>query len=44
MIPIIEAEVSLLDLDSMPDTPYKRMLYKQLQFSPKPLDFGPSIP
>ncbi|EDD5708002.1 type III toxin-antitoxin system ToxN/AbiQ family toxin [Salmonella enterica subsp. enterica serovar Enteritidis] len=32
MIPIIEAEVSLLDLDSMPDTPYKRMLYKQLQF------------
>lgn len=32
MIPIIEAEVSLLDLGSMPNTPYKRMLYKQLQF------------
>ena len=32
MIPIIEAEVSLLDLNGMPNTSYKRMLYKQLQF------------
>ncbi|SMG75014.1 Uncharacterised protein [Klebsiella quasipneumoniae] len=32
MIPIIESEVSLLDMDSMPDSRYKRMLYKQLQF------------
>ncbi|MGL4602306.1 MAG: type III toxin-antitoxin system ToxN/AbiQ family toxin [Plesiomonas sp.] len=32
MIPIVEAEVSLLDLDNMPDSRYKRMLYKQLQF------------
>lgn len=32
MIPIIESEVSLLDMGSMPDSRYKRMLYKQLQF------------
>jgi len=32
MIPIIESEVSLLDMDNMPDSRYKRMLYKQLQF------------
>ncbi|MBM4805924.1 type III toxin-antitoxin system ToxN/AbiQ family toxin [Vibrio parahaemolyticus] len=32
MFPIIEDEVSLIDLDELSDTPYKRMLYKQLQF------------
>ena len=32
MFPIIDNEVSLIDVDGMPDTPYKRMLYKQLQF------------
>ncbi|MEQ4676899.1 type III toxin-antitoxin system ToxN/AbiQ family toxin [Providencia vermicola] len=32
MIPVIESEISLLDMNSMPDSPYKKMLYKQLQF------------
>lgn len=32
MFPIIESEVTLIELDDMPDTKYKKMLYKQLQF------------
>ncbi|EOD2714756.1 type III toxin-antitoxin system ToxN/AbiQ family toxin [Vibrio cholerae] len=32
MFPILDSEVSLIDMDNLPDTPYKRMLYKQLQF------------
>lgn len=32
MFPIIDDEVSLIDVDELPDTAYKRMLYKQLQF------------
>ena len=32
MFPIIDDEISLIDVDELPDTTYKRMLYKQLQF------------
>ena len=32
MFPIIDSEVSLIDMDEMPSSQYKNMLYKQLEF------------
>lgn len=32
MFPIIDSEMTLIDLDNMPDNQYKNMLYNQLQF------------
>lgn len=32
MFPILESEMALIELDDMPETRYKKMLYKQLQF------------